>query len=112
MGGELIVKIISEAEWLRERSKRLVLQPMTHPEIVRKYLLDNGFDIVDELIVSDDKIYQVICAEYVENVKNDLDELEFLVGRKNIERAEPILYELLGNIKKVFADRVAGKQSA
>ena len=54
MGGELIVKIISEAQWLKDEKKRLVLQPMTHPEAVRKYLYDNGFDIVDELIIKDE----------------------------------------------------------
>ena len=112
MGGELIVKIISEADWLGSDGKRLVLQPMTHPEIVRQYLYGNGFDIVDELIIRDDKIYQIICAEYVGAVKSDLDELELLVGRKNLERKAPILYELLGNMKRIFAERVSGKQSA
>lgn len=112
MGGELIVKIISEAEWLKDNQKRLILQPMTHPEVVRKHLLDNGFAIIDELIVKDEKIYQIICAEYGENTDGELDELELLVGKKNIERAEPILYELLGNIKRIFAERVSGKQSA
>ena len=56
MGGELIVKIISEAEWLKSEGKRLILQPMTHPEIVRKYLFDNGFDIVDELICNEGQV--------------------------------------------------------
>ena len=112
MGGELIVKIISEAPWLKSDGRRLVLQPMTHPEVVRKYLIENGFEIVDELIVKDEKIYQIICAEYRGGTQEELDELELLVGRKNLLRAEPILYELLGNIKKVFSERVAGKQSA
>lgn len=112
MGGELIVKIISEAPWLKDEKKRLVLQPMTHPETVRKYLYENGFDIVDEQIIKDDKIYQIICAEYIGQTDLTLDALELLVGRKNILRGEPILYELLANTKRVFAERVAGKQSA
>ena len=32
MGGELIVKILDEAPWLKDAAKRLILQPMTHPE--------------------------------------------------------------------------------
>jgi len=85
---------------------------MTHPEAVREYLLGNGFDIVDELIIKDEKIYQIICAEYVGQTDDSFDALELLVGRKNIERSEPILYELLGNIKRIFAERVVGKHSA
>ena len=111
MGGELIVKIISEAQWLKDEKKRLVLQPMTHPETVRKYLYDNGFDIIDELIIKDDKIYQIICAEYIGIPDGSLDAFELLIGRKNLLRKEPILYELLTNTKRVFAERVAGKQS-
>ena len=112
MGGELIVKIISEADWLKNEKKRLILQPMTHPEIVREYLYGNGFDVVGELIVKDDKIYQIICAEYSGCIQRGFNSLELLVGRKNLLRVEPILYELLKNIKRVFAERVAGKQSA
>ena len=112
MGGELIVKIISEAPWLKNEGKRLILQPMTHPEAVRKYLTENEFEIVDELIVKDEKIYQIICAEYSGSSQESLDELELLVGRKNLTKAEPILYELLKNIRRVFSERVSGKQSA
>ena len=62
--------------------------------------------------MKDDKIYQIICAEYSGCVQRGFNSLELLVGRKNLLRAEPILYELLKNIKRVFAERVAGKQSA
>ena len=37
MGGELIVSILSRAEWIRDGRITLVLQPMTHPEILAKY---------------------------------------------------------------------------
>ena len=43
MGGELIAAILARAPWLRNEGKRLILQPMTHAEDVRRFLYKNGF---------------------------------------------------------------------
>ena len=111
MGGELIVKIISQAGWLKENKRRLVLQPMTHTEIVREYLWNNGFAIVDECIVIEDKIYQVVCAEYCgENKAYNKAELYF--GALNIKRGGEALEKLLLRSKKVFSERIGGKLCA
>ena len=47
MGGELIVKILENAPYVRQNHVRLILQPMTHVELVREYL-QNGFYTVAE----------------------------------------------------------------
>ena len=114
MGGELIVKILSEAPWVKNKKYRLILQPMTHPEITRKYLYENGFSIVDECIVDDEKIYQIICAEHsgkIEEITN-VSECELMFGKLNIERRSELLFELLKRTKKVFEERIKGKQIA
>ena len=49
MGAELIVDILSHCDFKNEL--HLILQPMTHPEIARKYLYDNGFEIFNDFIV-------------------------------------------------------------
>lgn len=65
MGGELIVNIISSCEWLKDHTKRLILQPMTKPEILRNYLCENGWDILSEkACISHGKPYSVMCCEY------------------------------------------------
>ena len=87
MGGELIVNIISKAEWLKDKKTRLVLQPMTHAEILRAYLFDNGFEIVEEELVEDGKIYQIIVAEYTGN-KVSANKLELLFGTINLSKKE------------------------
>lgn len=62
MGGELISDILSRAD---VRDKHIILNPMTHPEIARKYLYDNGFDIINDLVVKDGKhYYSVFDAGY------------------------------------------------
>lgn len=64
MGGEVISGIIDRTKWLKN-NKHLILQPMTCPEEVRKYLSENGFEILSETAVSDaGKVYAVISARY------------------------------------------------
>ena len=111
MGGELIASIIDRAKWLREPRYRLILQPMTHPEILRGYLYENGFSIIDEKIIKDDKIYQLICAEY-SGKSESADSLELLFGKLNLEREEDILLEALLRTKEIYSERIAGKQVA
>ncbi len=62
MGGETILGILGGASW-DYRGVRLLLQPMTKAELLRRYLSENGFAIVSERLVPDKgTIYAVIEA--------------------------------------------------
>ena len=111
MGGELIVNIISNAEWLKKNGIRLVMQAMTHSEILREYLLANGFEIIDETIVEDSKIYQITVAKYTGKVSN-ASKLELRFGKINLQRREPILLDALKRETEILGARIAGKQIA
>ena len=64
MGGELIAAILEAAPWVNREGRRLILQPMTHAEKLREYLLSAGFAIVGETLSREgERIYQTICAE-------------------------------------------------
>ena len=110
MGGELIVAILSRAPWIRERGKRLILQPMTHPEAVRRFLYSAGFEIIDETIVRDDKIYQIICAEYTGAVASSVTELELMFGSLNLSRGGALLGEYLCHWVDILTERRDGKK--
>ncbi len=113
MGGELIVSIIDGAPWVKAEDIHLILQPMTHPEILREYLYKNGFAVIDECVVRDDKLYQIIVAQYIgEQTAPAYDECELLFGRLNIERESDEYLELLAHVKNVYAERKRGKDSA
>ena len=106
MGGELIVRILSDAPWVKN-GKRLILQPMTHAEALREYLWSNGFEIVDETVV-EDKFYQIICAEYVG--KSYLPTTaELFFGKLNIARGGELFLRLLGYVRGVYLQRIEGK---
>lgn len=62
MGGETIVKILSECQF-DLKGIRLILQPMTKAEILRKWLCMYGFSVISEKGVAEgEKLYTVITA--------------------------------------------------
>ena len=111
MGGELIINIISKAEWLKEKRTRLVLQPMTHPELLRAYLFDNGFEIVDETLVDDGKIYQIIVSEYT-GKNTSADNMALFFGTINLARKDSLLASVLDREISILRARVEGKSKA
>ena len=113
MGGELIASIINDAPFTKDTSVRLVLQPMTHSEILRKHLLDNNFRIVDEKLAKEEKIYEIICAEYVgEGEIEEHSEAELLLGKKNIERGDGLCDELLSHHLAILKRISTAKKAA
>ena len=105
MGGELIMRIINESAYPREEGVRLILQPMTHPNDLRKGLLSGGFNIVEETLVKDrDRVYQIIVAEY-DGIERTGTEAELWLGKRNIERGG----EDLRNLATVYAKAVKKK---
>ena len=65
MGGETIAAILAAALWTRDGRYRLILQPMSRPEELRRFLLRSGFAIESERIARDgDRLYTVLCAAF------------------------------------------------
>ncbi|MBQ9805176.1 MAG: SAM-dependent methyltransferase [Clostridia bacterium] len=91
MGGELIVRILSEAPFVKDNRVGLVLQPMSRASVLRRYLAENGFEIVGEALTFEDKYYQTIAARYSGKCYK-LSDVEAWVGAKNIE-TRPLLFE-------------------
>jgi tRNA (adenine22-N1)-methyltransferase len=114
MGGELIASIINAAEWTRDKKYRLILQPMTHAEILRGYLVEKGYSIIDEEIVTeqnDSKIYQIICAEFT-GISDKYVADELLLGRINISQRKENLSKLCKRLKSINLEIKKAKASA
>ena len=70
MGGELVIRIITEGMAVCKSAKELVLQPQSELGKVRKFLRENNFEIVDEdMIIEDGKYYPMIKVVPVEEIK-------------------------------------------
>lgn len=72
MGGETIAAILETAPWVKNRSIRLILQPMTRAEDLRRWLLTNGFSVLEEHLIIDGRhLYPVLAAEYTATTCED-----------------------------------------
>ena len=108
MGGELIVRILSEAEWIKEKPVKLILQPMSRASVLRKYLSENGFEILDECLTFEDKYYQIIVAAW-SGKPYPLDDVQAWVGQKNIERRAELFEGFVRHEIGVFESILKGK---
>jgi len=65
MGGETIVAILKAVSYIQDPRLRLILQPMTRAEDLRRWLITHGFSIIEEhLITKGRHLYPVLAAEY------------------------------------------------
>lgn len=101
MGGTLIAEILGRTQWIRYGSKRLIIQPMSHSEDVRKYLCANGFEIIEENACCDDgRDYICLCAEYT-GAQNVQSGLYYFLGCHPIKENAPSLRYAQRQIKWV-----------
>lgn len=84
MGGELIAAILAAAPFTRDPTLRLVLQPMTHADSLRRYLAASGFCVFAErYALSGGKPYVCIGAVYDGKLRS-LDERTALLGTPSL----------------------------
>jgi tRNA (adenine22-N1)-methyltransferase len=95
MGGILISEIIQSHIDIARAANWLILQPVQNPEVLRRFLLEAGFNIVDEDIVKDEnKYYHIIKAENKPSQKYT-NEAYYYTGTKLIEKGNPLIREYI-----------------
>lgn len=115
MGGELIIRILSEAPWIRREEITLILQPMSRAHLLRRWLLENGFAIVDEALSFEEKHYQTVVARFSptrERGACEYSEEELLLGKLNIERKPPLFEGFLRHEIGVYEAILRGKSKS
>jgi len=82
MGGILITELLARTPWLRDSSVHLILQPMTHAEDVRRFLLANGFEILFEnACFEGNRCYISICARYNGSLEMPVNAAYYYTGK-------------------------------
>lgn len=100
MGGETIVEILSAAPWVQDTHYRLILQPMSHAEILREWLYQSGFYTETETLFHDGGRSYVLIVTAFDGNKRAVDafdcwrgEMDVSVGRPYWEKTAAYLQE-------------------
>lgn len=112
MGGNVISEILKNDLHIAKESKVLFLQPMTSPEVLRKFLYENNFFIKGEHLVKEDRrIYTIMEVCYGKTEK--FCEFDCFVSdaiKKNI--ANPLYREYTEKIYKEFEKIISGLEKS
>ncbi len=101
MGGELIARIIDDCSCVRDGGVRLILQPMTRQEELRGYLSENGFEIIKEVTVRENKLYTVIVCEY-NGTPYSLSPAELIIGKEGARTEDGSFLAMIEDKLKVL----------
>jgi tRNA (adenine22-N1)-methyltransferase len=114
MGGVLISEILEDSFEIAKDLKKIILQPMQASDELRKYLYNKGFEIIDEVLVKEDfRIYEIIIVRYKGKVSEVEDNIYYEVGKKVIEKRDPLVLEFIGkkiNECKKIIQKIEGKE--
>lgn len=98
MGGALMERILSEGKPLLKTASQLVLQPQSEVFLVRKWLRENGYNIVSEKMLIDmGKYYCIINAQKGDCrvVSEEIQRIYDVYSGYLIESKDPVLKEYL-----------------
>ena len=107
MGGDMITGILDRAEWCARPDIKLILQPVTKPEILRYWLVNNEFVITKESHIDENgTIYQIICAKPGNDCR--YKDSELYTGRYELIKDSPCFDKLIDIHIKRFAAAADG----
>ena len=66
MGADTMVSILDAAPWLKNRQYRLILQCQSKTPMLRKYLSNNGWRIMEESVLRDGRFLYTVMEVYYE----------------------------------------------
>ena len=112
MGGRLITDILSENMEKSKSFKRLILQPMNSEKVLRKFLIENKWNIIDEEILVLDRIYLYIIAEKGNMVIDDdfIYDIGPVLANKFDEGRNKYIKEKIQKLEHIIACINEGKE--
>ena len=94
MGGPLMERILTHGAPVLKDMKELILQPQSEIGHFRQFLAENGYRIIEEDMVEEEKKYYPMMKA-VQGSMNYTKKAEYLYGKKLLEKRHPVLREFL-----------------
>ena len=95
MGGNLIRDILLEREEVFKSLDNAILQPVQNPEVLRRFIYERGYSIVDEELCYDqNKFYEILKVSY-DNKPQQKEEIFYEVGEALINKKHPLIKEYM-----------------
>lgn len=96
MGGALMERILTQGEIVAHSAKRLVLQPQSELPAFRYFLLQHGYQIVEEdMVYEEQKFYTIMVIEPMQGNQTAsvccLSQAELKYGPRLIQMRHPVL---------------------
>lgn len=111
MGGDMICHILDYSYWCMDGKYKLILQPMTKAEVVRYWLVYNGFEILNEDLAEDaGTVYQIIVARFGGETK--LNDAELFTGKYTLSANKALFPRKLNEILAVFNKAICGMEKS
>ena len=110
MGGDTITGILDRAEWCAREDIKLILQPVTKPEILRYWLVNNDFRITNEAQAEENgTVYQIICAVPGRDCR--YKDSELFIGRYDLIKSSPFYEQMIDKHIIRFSSAAEGLKS-
>lgn len=114
MGGALTIRILEDGCQVAAQAEELILQPQSELALVRKYLMENNYRVVEENMVLDDgKFYPMMKVKKGQDAVYTEEELQY--GRILLSDKHKVLKQYLEKeleIKEKIVESLAGNTSA
>lgn len=101
MGGGLTIRILEDGIDRLEAVKEMILQPQSDIEQVRRYLYQQGFEIIaEDAVLEDGKYYFPMKAVRIEqSVMSDTD---YRFGKRLLKGRHPVLLSYLNRERDIY----------
>ena len=114
MGGELVIHILTAGETVCRSAKELILQPQSDIPHFRRFVMQNGYQIIqEEMILEDGKFYPIMKVVQHEGEQPAVwSREEEMFGRLLLERKHPVLKLYLERDLRIRSEISAQLESA
>ena len=113
MGGRLLMHILEEGRAVAQAAKELILQPQSEIPLVRHYLVEQGYRLIDEEMLQEDgKYYMMMKVSYEANGVGEVlaeTKEDFLFGKFLLAKHHPVLAEYIRweiGLKEAIRDKL------